>query len=215
MNAILFDLDGTMINNMMIHHRAWQQTLRELGLDWSIEQVKESIHGINTEILERIFGDRFNAEQRTAISWEKEAAYRNIFLPDLKLIDGLPEFLQTLQANNIPMAIASAAPPENVNFVLDHLDLHQYFPVVYHSDLVSKGKPDPEVFHKAAADLGVPIEKCWVFEDSIVGAAAAKNAGSPAVIVTTTHTREEFAEFSHIHKFISNYREISFFDLFH
>lgn len=214
MQAILFDLDGTMIDNMMIHHRAWQQKLRELGLDWSIGKIKQHVHGVNTEILERLFGNRFTPEERQLISWEKEEAYRKIYLPELKLIEGLSTFLEKLHGQNIPMAIGSAAPGENVKFVLDHLDLHKYFPVVYHSGNVSKGKPNPEVYHKAAADLDIPINDCWVFEDSVVGAATAKNAGCPVVIVTTTHSEEEFKEFSHIKKFIRNYNEIEIDDLF-
>ena len=72
--AILFDMDGTMIDNMMIHHRAWQRKLKEYGLDLSMAEVKERIHGVNEEILEREFGDRFTPEQRKRIAWEKEGS---------------------------------------------------------------------------------------------------------------------------------------------
>ncbi|MEM6963506.1 MAG: HAD family phosphatase [Bacteroidota bacterium] len=208
--GIIFDMDGTMVDNMMVHHRAWQTKLRELCIAMSIEEVMEKVHGVNYEILERLFGDRFTHEERLQISKEKEQAYQKLFLPQLKLIDGLGDFLAAAKADGMPLAIGSAAPPENVSFVLDHLNLNHYFRAIYHSGNVSRGKPDPEVYQKAAQALGVPIEKCIVFEDSITGAATAKNAGCPTVIVTTTHAAEEFAHFDHILKFISDFTEFPY-----
>lgn len=203
--GIIFDMDGTMIDNMMVHHRAWQQKLKELGLEMSLEEVKEKVHGINEEILERLFGDRFTSEQRREISWQKEEAYREIFRPDLKLIPGLQEFLNKMKASNIPMAIGTAAPPENANFVLDELNIRSYFEGVFHSKSVSKGKPDPEIFEKAAASMRLSANECLIFEDSVTGAEAAKRAGANAIIVTTTHSKDEFAHFDHILQFIDDF----------
>ncbi len=203
--GVIFDMDGTMINNMMVHHRAWQRKLSEMGLDMTIEEVKEKIHGINEEILARLFGDRFTPEQRKQIAWEKEAAYREIFKPELKLIDGLPAFLDHLQANQVPMAIGTAAPPENADFVMDELQLRPYFAGVFHSKSVTKGKPDPEIFEKAAASMGLKASDCLIFEDSITVAEAAQLSGARAIIVTTTHDQEEFAHFDHIIRFIDHF----------
>lgn len=211
--GIIFDMDGTMIDNMMIHHEAWQEKLAELGLVMDLEEVRKSIHGINQEILKRLFGDRFTDEDRHRISAEKEAAYRRIFLPTLKLIDGLPQFFSEIQQVGMPMAIGTAAPPENVDFVLDNLGLRPLFGAVFHSKSVSKGKPDPEIFIKAANGIGLNPDECIVFEDSPTGVEAAFRAGSPTVVVTTTHPPEEFAQFSHILKFISNYNALNLKDL--
>ena len=82
MKGIIFDLDGTMVDNMMIHHRAWQQKLKELGMVLSLSEVMLKVHGVNEEILERLFGDKFTPEQRIVFSREKEAEYRNIFKPN-------------------------------------------------------------------------------------------------------------------------------------
>ena len=203
--GIIFDMDGTMVDNMMIHHRMWQRKLAELGLEMTIEEVKENIHGVNTEILERLFGNRFTPEERIRISAEKEAAYREFFKPRLKLVDGLPDLLEDLYRAGIPMAIGTAAPPENVDFVLDTLQIRHYFRTILHSDDVKNGKPDPEIYLKAASGLGLTPSDCLVFEDSVTGAETAKNAGCPAIIVTTTHEKEEFGHFSHIQKFIPNF----------
>ena len=202
-------MDGTMVDNMMTHHRAWQRKLAALGLELSLEEVREKIHGINTEILERLFGSRFTPEERARISNEKEAEYRRIFRGELHLVDGLPEFLEALAAAGIPMAIGTAAPPENVDFVLDELNIRHYFRGVFHAGSVSRGKPDPEIFEKAAGSMGLPARDCLVFEDSPTGAEAALRAGSPAIILTTTHHEAEFREFPNVKKFIPDFSSLT------
>ena len=206
-------MDGTMVDNMMIHHRIWQKKLKELGLDMTMEDVKEKVHGVNIEILKRLFGDRFTPEERTQISNDKEAAYRSYFKPRLKLVNGLPELLESLYRIDIPMAVGTAAPGQNTDFVLDHLNLRKYFRTVLHAGDVQRGKPHPEIFLKAASSLGLPPEECLVFEDSVTGAATAARAGCPVIIITTTHDPEEFEHFDHVLKFISDFREISHQDL--
>lgn len=206
--GIIFDMDGTMIDNMMVHHRAWQRTLEDMGLKLTLEEVKEHIHGINSEILERIFGDRFTPEQRRQISAKKEAAYRDIFLPELQLIEGLSDFLNRLKAANIPMSIGTAAPRENVEFVMANLKLQEYFTGVFDAQSVNRGKPDPEIFELAADSMGLSASECLIFEDSLTGAEAAKRANARSIIVTTTHSREEFKHFDNILGFIKDFNEM-------
>ena len=208
MKGIIFDLDGTMVDNMMVHHRAWQQKLRHMGLDLPLEEVMQKVHGVNEEILERLFGDKYTPQERRQHSLEKEQEYRKIFKNDLKLIEGLPSFLENLKSSNIPLAIGSAAPPENVNFVLDNLDIRKYFDVVLHARDVSIGKPNPEIYLKVSDQLGFDPKDCIVFEDSPTGAEAASRAESPMVIVTTTHSEEEFSQFNNVLMFIENYENI-------
>ncbi len=197
-----------MVDNMMIHHRAWQRKLKELGLDLTLPEVMQKVHGVNEEILERLFGDRFTHEERVVFSRAKEAEYRNIFKPELKLISGLHEFLLTLKESKMPLGIGSAAPPENVDFVLDNLGIRQFFKVVLHARNVSAGKPHPEIYLKVADGLGLPIKDCLIFEDSPVGVEAARRAGSSAIVVTTTHREEEFKKFPNVLKFIPDYTKI-------
>lgn len=209
MKGIIFDMDGTMVDNMMVHHRAWQRQLRELGLEMSLDEVKEKIHGVNEEILWRLFGERLSANERREIAAAKEAAYRSIFADELALLPGLLSLLEELKAAGIPMAIGTAAPPENVDFVLDGLGLRPYFVAVYHAHSVQKGKPDPEIFALGADAMGVSLADCIVFEDSVTGAEAARRAGSKAIIVTTTHAEAEFAAFDHILAFIKDYQGVT------
>lgn len=203
--ALIFDMDGTMVDNMMTHHRGWQKTLAVYGLDLTLEEVMATCHGKNMEIIERLFPGKYNAEERERISFEKESWYRSIFLPELKLIAGLAELLETAQKNGIPMGIGTAAPKENVDFALDNLGIRHYFQAVIDGDDVKKGKPDPEVFFKVADKLGVPYAECLVFEDSPTGAKTALNAGMKAIILTTTHRAEEFAEIPSVLRCVADF----------
>lgn len=200
-------MDGTMIDNMMVHHHAWKRKLGSLGLDMSLEEIMEKVHGINEEIIERLFGDRFTPAERKSISAEKEEEYRKIFLPQLKLIEGLADRLNELTAREVPMAVGTAAPPKNVSFVVDNLQLAPYFKGIFHSRSVKKGKPDPEIFQMAAASMGLETKDCLVFEDSLTGVETALNAGAKAVVVTTTHKEEEFSSYPNILFFIKDFTD--------
>ncbi len=206
--ALIFDMDGTMVDNMMVHHRAWQQKLAEIGLNLTLEEVIANCHGKNDEILQRLFGEKYNFEERDRISYEKEAVYREVFLKDLKLIDGLNDMLKTAFKMGIPMGIGTAARPENVDYVLDNLNIRHYFKAIVTSADVDKGKPDPSVFLMVADILGVKYSNCLVFEDSPTGAKTAVNAGMKAIILTTTHKAEEFSEFSSVLKCLPDYTSI-------
>lgn len=209
MRAVIFDMDGTMIDNMMVHHRAWQRKLSELGLEMSIEEVHQKVHGVNTEILKRLFGNRFTLAERQRISDEKEAEYRTIFEPELELLAGLPELIHELKRKNIPMGIGSAAPPVNVDFVMNGLDLWHYFDAVKHSDDVVNGKPHPEVYLKLMDEMGVSPDEALVFEDTPTGAEAARRAGCKTIVVTTTHSPDEFSDNNMVIKFIRDFTEVS------
>lgn len=207
-NALIFDMDGTMVDNMMTHHRGWQKTLAAYGLQLTLEDVVATCHGKNVEIIERLFPGKYSLAERERISFEKESGYREIFLSELRLLDGLPELLETARQAGIPMGIGTAAPQANVDFVLDNLNIRHYFQAVIHADDVEKGKPEPEVFFKVADRLGVSYHQCLVFEDSPTGARTALNAGMKAIILTTTHRAEEFAEIVSVVRCVADYRGI-------
>ncbi|MES2268989.1 MAG: beta-phosphoglucomutase family hydrolase [Bacteroidota bacterium] len=207
MSAFIFDLNGTMIDDMSYHTSAWKDILNnDLGGNFSYEQVKQNMYGKNSEVLVRMFGENhFSEGQMAALSIEKERRYQRAFLPKLQLLPGLSEFLERAYLQNIPMAIASAAIPFNIDFVLDTLDIRKYFSAIVSADDVKISKPHPETFLKAAELLGVPPTKCLVFEDAPKGAEAAANAKMPCVVLTTTHQTEEFSYLSNIVNFSSDY----------
>jgi beta-phosphoglucomutase len=194
MKAFIFDLNGTMIDDMTYHTRAWQTLLNdELGGNFTWDEVKPQMYGKNPEVLVRMFGpDRFTIEEMNRLSLEKERKYQVEFLPHLKLLPGLNDFLESAYQQGIPMAIGSAAIPFNIDFVLDNLNIRHYFKVIVSADDVVLSKPHPETYLKAAGLLNVIPADCIVFEDVPKGTEAAANAGMQAVVITTTHEQAEF-----------------------
>jgi len=208
--AFLFDLNGTMIDDMEYHIRAWHRIVNGLGANLSYEQVKEECYGKNHELLERVFPGRFSEEEKDQLSIEKEKQYQAEFRPHLQLIDGLEEFLKESKENGIKLAIGSAAIMYNIDFVLDGLDIRHYFDAIVSADDVNKSKPDPETYLQCAQKLGVVPEQCIVFEDSPKGVEAAVNAGMRSVVITTMSTRDEFSQYDdNVIRFIDNYTEMA------
>lgn len=208
--GLIFDLDGTMINNMEFHKIAWKQMLNKLGLSWTDEQVRPHLFGTNAEIYMRIFGDVFTADEIERNSEEKEQTYRDIYKEHLKPVDGLSHLLDNLKSDGrFKLAIGTSAPKKNVEFVLDGLDIRSHFSVVVTADDVVNGKPHPETFLKASQLLNIPPEKCLVFEDVSKGVQAARSAGMNSIVITTTHSKSDFESVSGIVKIIDSYNEIS------
>ncbi len=207
--GFVFDLNGTMVNDMEFHTKAWYDVLNHVlkaGLSW--EEVKVHMYGKNEELLVRIFGaDRFSEEEKQALSLEKEKRYRAAFLPHLKLINGLEEFLKKADDQHIKMAVGTAAINSNIDFVLDNLHIRQYFDAVVGADNVTTSKPHPETFLKAADLIKINPKDCIVFEDVPKGVETALNAGMQAVVITTMHAQEEFSAYPNVLAFINDYTD--------
>lgn len=209
MKAFIFDLNGTMIDDMTYHTKAWQTLLNdELGGNFTWDEVKPQMYGKNPEVLVRMFGpDRFTLDEMNRLSLEKEKKYQVEFFPHLKLLPGLNEFLENAYQQGIPMAIGSAAIPFNIDFVLDNLNIRHYFKVIVSADDVALSKPHPETYLKAATLLNVTPTDCIVFEDVPKGAESAANAGMKAVVITTTHQEEEFDYLNNILCFAKDFED--------
>jgi beta-phosphoglucomutase family hydrolase len=207
--AFLFDLNGTIIDDMPYHTWAWSDILNndlQAGLDEA--SVKAEMYGKNSEVITRIFGaGKFTQEEMDALSVEKERRYQKAYLPELKLINGLGNLLDKAQAQAILMAIGSAAIPFNIDFVLDNLGLRSYFGAIVSADDVAMSKPHPETFLKAAQLLGVSPEKAIVFEDAPKGVESAASAGMKAVVITTMHEPKEFQAYDNILWFVQDYTD--------
>jgi HAD superfamily hydrolase (TIGR01509 family) len=216
MDGFIFDLNGTMINDMEYHLTAWYDILNEdLHAGLSREEVKSQMYGKNEELLDRIFGKgHFTLEQVAGISSVKETRYQQAFKPHLQLIAGLPDFLEKAHQRHIKMAIGSAAIPFNIDFILDNLSIRHYFQTIVSADDVTLSKPHPETFLKAAGLLKVAAPGCLVFEDAPKGVEAALNAGMRCVVLTTMHDKEEFRDYPNIVHFIRDYTDASLEELF-
>lgn len=207
--AFLFDLNGTMIDDMEFHLKIWYDVLNnDLGANLSWEEVRKNMYGKNDELLARVFGEgKFSAEEVAEISQRKEERYQQVYQPHLDLLPGLFDFLELGHRAGIQMAIGSAAIPYNINFVLDNLNIRQYFKAIVSAHDVLESKPHPEVFLKAAEQLNVSPSDCLVFEDAPKGVEAAQNAGMKSVVITSMHRPEEFAQYTNVLLYISDYSD--------
>jgi HAD superfamily hydrolase (TIGR01509 family) len=122
---------------------------------------------------------------------EKEALFRKLFKPQNHTVPGIIAFVNTLKAQKIPMAVATSAPYKNADYILSELSIKSYFTAVLDSSHVKKGKPDPEVYLKAAKALRKQPANCIVIEDSLSGVKAGLDAGARVIGVKTTHTSTE------------------------
>ena len=215
-NAFLFDLNGTMIDDMYYHAKAWHDLLKEevkTNLEW--DEVASQMYGKNVEVLVRLFGpDRFAMAEMIRLSDKKEKRYQQLYKPLVKSINGLEPFLEASKKNNISLAIGSAAIPENIDFVIDCLHIRHYFQSIVSAGDVVNSKPDPETFLLNARQLGIEPSDCIVFEDAPKGVEAAQRAGMQCVVITTMHRPADFIGFDNIIRFILDYSTIKPFELF-
>ena len=189
--AFIFDMDGTLVDNMYFHTEAWGILLRENGFDIDPHDFLVSTAGkTNREIMPTIFGD-ISDERIGELAERKESLYRELFLAERRPVPGAVEFLEASRGHGIRLAVATAAPVGNVEFILDGLDLRKYFEAVVTAADVTKGKPDPEIFLKSAASVGVEPSACLVFEDAIGGFEAAHRAGMKSIGITTVNPAED------------------------
>ena len=207
--AFLFDLNGTMINDMRYHITAWHRIMNELGANITLERMKQECYGKNREVIERILPGRFTEEEKTKMSFEKERQYQKDFRPYLKLIDGLDKFLRDAVEQGIKLGIGSAAIMFNIDFVLDGLGIREYFDAIVSADDVRKSKPDAETWLKCSDKLKVAPNQCLVFEDSPKGAEYASNACMKCVIITNLHKKEEFQKYENVVGFVNDFNDIS------
>ena len=209
--AFIFDLNGTMIDDMQYHARAWYDILNhDLKAGLTQDEVNVQMYGKNNELLERIFGKHhFDETRMKQLSLEKERRYQQAYLPNLNLINGLQIFLERSEQAGIPMAIGSAAITFNIDFILDNLHIRHFFKAIVSADDVTTSKPDPETFIKCAELLNVSPENCIVFEDAPKGVEAAQNAGMDCVVLTTMHEKEEFSQYKNVIGFIEDYSSVN------
>ncbi len=215
--AFLFDMNGTMIDDMHYHQTAWYDVFtKKLGSDISKEDAKKEMYGKNSEVLERVFGKgKFTPEEMADIERRKELRYQEVFRPHLKLLPGLTDFLEKAKENHIGLAIGTAAPQTNIDYVLDGIpELKKIFPVVVGAYDVATSKPDPEVFLKCAEKLNVAPENCIVFEDSPKGVEAARNGGMKAIVLLTFHEPEDFVGLDNVLMMVKDYRDERLAELF-
>jgi len=195
LRAAVFDMDGTLVDNMRFHNTAWVEMARRHGLDVPVERFEREFAGKkNEEIFPLLLGRPVPPEELNRLAEEKESMYRQAYAKHLAPLAGAVELLERMRKAGVRLAVATAAPPANRQLVLDGLGLRRLFEHVVGAEDVAHGKPAPDIYLKAARALGVEPAACVAFEDAVNGILSARAAGMVAVGVTTMMDERALAQ---------------------
>jgi HAD superfamily hydrolase (TIGR01509 family) len=191
--GVLWDMDGVLVDTGDLHYQSWAGTLAGYRIPFSSDLFRRTFGMNNAGILEIVTGQKPSPELLAEISDRKESLFRASMHGKVKPMPGVVDWLRQLQAWGVGQAVASSAPPENIEAMVDELGIRPYFSVLF-SGYDLPGKPDPATFLHAAHQLGVSPERCLVVEDAIPGVQAAKRAGMACIAVLTTNPREVLSQ---------------------
>ena len=183
--AVLWDLDGTLVDSAEFHWLSWRDTMAAEGVSLTYQQFLDTFGQKNDRILPGWLGPGADADRIRRVGDAKEAEYRRLAsVHGLTPLPGASSWVRRLHAQGWQQAIASSAPGENVGVMLRALALDGMFEAIVSAEDVTRGKPDPQVFLAAAERLGVPRDRCIVVEDAAVGVQAARSAGMRCIGVS-------------------------------
>lgn len=194
MRAVIFDMDGVLVLSGDAHYHAWRAAAGEDGIELSFEQFAHTFGRTNPDVIRMIWHEQagrpladITPARIASIADAKELAYRDLIRHNVPLAPGCRALLESLATAGWALAVGSSAPRENLDLVLDSAGIRPFFAGVVDGSMVARGKPDPEVFLRAAQLLAVDPAHCSVVEDAPAGIEAAVAAGMTAVALTTTH----------------------------
>jgi beta-phosphoglucomutase family hydrolase len=186
--AVLWDMDGTLLDSAEYHWLAWRETLAAEGFNLTRDRFTATFGQRNDTILRTHFGPDFPLSEVDRIGSIKEARYRELVRTrGVEPLPGVRRWLARLRADGWRQAVASAAPLLNIQAILEALEIAKYLDAIVSAEDVQRGKPDPQVYLEAAARVGAPAARCIVVEDAPAGIEGARRAGMRAIGVLTSH----------------------------
>ena len=192
--ALIFDMDGTMIDSMGHHRLSWLEFARRHGLAIEADELMRRTTGrTGTECMNELFGRTVDADEAAALVGEKEDLYRTLFAPVFREVAGFRAFAARAQRQGLGIGVGTAGDRHNIAFAMRHLAMAPPPQVIVGGDEGLPGKPDPAIFLEVARRLAVVPAQCVVFEDAPLGIEAARRAGMTAVAVCSSHAARELA----------------------
>lgn len=189
--GVIFDLDGVLVDSGWAHKKSWYDLAEKEGFPMTDEFFFNTFGMQNYQIIPMLIERDASPDEVDRLSDWKEQRYRDIIAEELVPVEGAKTLLGDLRNTGFLLAVGSSAPKANLELVLDCTDLQDYFDAYVTSQDVTKGKPAPDTFLKAAEKLSLSASSCIVVEDAVQGIQAAKAAGMPVVAVTTTRSRAD------------------------
>lgn len=192
--AVIFDMDGVLVDSGACHREAWKALLSELGISPEPDFWRLTIGRPSHEAVCVLLGRELPETEARELSRRKQQHYLRIATNGLPAVPGAVQFVESLIRERVPRAVATSARRTDVDHMLGALGLLDRFDAIVTAEMVRRGKPDPEVYLLAAQAVGVEPQGCVVFEDSLVGVRAARGAGMRVIGLATSHTEEELLE---------------------
>lgn len=185
--AVIFDVDGVLVDSYQAHFESWQLACRECGLEMTQGQFIATFGRTSREIIVDLWGHQVATPAAVAkLDDRKEALFRELLNRNFPGMDGAADLIDSLDHAGFRLAVGSSGPPDNVYLVLDQLQRRKFFHAIVTGVDVQRGKPDPQVFLLAAQRAGVAPQRCVVIEDAPAGVAAAHAAGMKCVAIAST-----------------------------
>jgi beta-phosphoglucomutase-like phosphatase (HAD superfamily) len=192
--ALIFDMDGTMVDSMPFHARSWVEFTRRHGIEVEVDDLMRRTTGRNgIECIRELFGREVEEVEALRLIAQKESIYRELFTPSFAEVRGFRAFAGQALERGWKLGVGTAGDRHNIAFCLGHLAMDPPPQAVVGGDEGLPGKPEPAIFLEAARRLGVAAADCIVFEDAPFGIEAARRAGMRAVAVCTSHSADELA----------------------
>jgi HAD superfamily hydrolase (TIGR01509 family) len=191
LEAVVFDLDGVLVDSGIHHRAAWRALLDEIGERGADEFWRLTIGRPSTEAVPLLLGRPVPWHEADRLARRKHEHYVRFARRGLLPVAGVPRFVELLGAHGIARAVATSASRRDAERILEALALRHHFGAVVAAEDVRRGKPDPEVYLRAARGIGADPSRCLAFEDAVVGVQAARAAGLTVIGVTTAHSEAE------------------------
>ena len=191
--AVIFDMDGVLVDSAQAHFRSWQQLARECGREVTEEQFTATFGRQNRDIVPVLIGEVSGATVES-LGDRKEEIYRGLIRESAPIVEGAVNLVRSLHGAGVSLAIGSSAPRANIDLVLEAMGADGLISAVVSGDEVTRGKPDPQVFTLACERLRIEPGRCVVIEDAPAGVEAARAAGTRTVAVLLHHSAEVFEQ---------------------
>ena len=184
--GIIFDMDGTIVDSLPYHYKAWKIFFKENKVENFSERLKDYKGGGTLDLMTAVYGDKYSRKELKIMTDDKEIIFREIYKNNVVPIMGFMDMFELIKSKKILVGIASNAIRKNVKMILSELKIYEKFDSIICGDEVKRGKPDPEMFDETIDRFNLKKEECLIFEDSVEGVSAAVNSRVDVVGITSS-----------------------------
>ena len=188
--GIIFDLDGTIVDSLPYHYKAWKIFFKENKVENFSKKLKDYKGGGTLDLMTAVYGNKYSRKELKIMTDDKEIIFREIYKNNVVPIMGFMDMFELIKSKNILVGLASNAIRKNVKMILSELKIYEKFDSIICGDEVRKGKPDPEMFDETVDRFNLKKEECLIFEDSVEGVSAAVNSKVDVVGITSSSSEK-------------------------